>query len=83
MYQEEHIENSIYCDVFSAEFDGWVNGLNKDKIYLLYCNAGKRSKVALEKMKEIGFKNLYHLYEGIRIWKSQGYTTSKTFSEVN
>jgi len=82
MYQEEHIVNSIFCDVFSAEFDGWVNGLNKDKIYLLYCNAGKRSKVALEKMKEEGFNNLYHLYEGIRVWKSQGYSTSKISSDV-
>jgi rhodanese-related sulfurtransferase len=77
MYNEEHIENSIYYDVFSENFENWVNELNKDKVYLLYCNAGHRSGIALNKMKQLGFRNLYHLYEGLQEWKRQGFITIK------
>ncbi|HJX72503.1 MAG TPA: rhodanese-like domain-containing protein [Bacteroidales bacterium] len=72
-----HIENSIYHDVFSEDFEDWLSQLNKEKIYLLYCNVGHRSGIALNKMKEMGFKNLYHLYEGIREWIKQGFKTAK------
>ncbi|OGU61370.1 MAG: hypothetical protein A2V66_15925 [Ignavibacteria bacterium RBG_13_36_8] len=82
MYNEEHIENAIFFDVFSDQFDGWANSLDKDKVYLLYCTIGQRSKMGLEKMKSIGFKNLYHMYEGIRVWKSQGYQTIQKSSEI-
>ncbi len=77
MYNEEHIENSIYYDVFSEEFDSWVSKLDKGKVYLLYCTIGHRSGIALDKMKQMGFRNLYHLYEGIREWKKQGFITVK------
>ena len=77
MYNEEHIENSIYYDVFSEDFENWVSKLNKDKVYLLYCTIGHRSGIALKKMKQMDFKNLYHLYEGIQEWKKQGFNTVK------
>lgn len=77
MYDEEHIENAIVRDVFSGGFDTWVSKLNKEKIYLLYCTRGHRSSIALEKMRQMGFKNLYHLYQGIIEWKKQGFQTIK------
>ena len=77
MYDGEHIENAIVYDVFSEGFDTWVNQLNKDKIYLLYCTRGHRSSIALDKMKQMGFNNLYHLYQGIIEWKDQGFKTIK------
>lgn len=77
MFYEGHIENSIYYDVFSENFDNWVSQLNKDKTYLLYCNAGYRSAIALDKMKQMGFKNLYHMFEGLQEWKKQGFLTVK------
>jgi len=77
MYYEEHIENAIVYDVFSEGFDNWVSNLNKDKIFLLYCTRGHRSSIALDKMKQIGFNNLYHLYQGIIEWKNQGFNTIK------
>ena len=77
MYDEEHIENAIVYDVFSEGFDIWVGKLNKDKMYLLYCTRGHRSGIALEKMKQMGFNNLYHLYQGILEWKNQGFKTIK------
>jgi len=77
MYNEGHIENSLFHDVFSADFEGWLNTLDKNKTYLLYCNVGHRSGIALDKMEQAGFKNLYHLYEGIREWEKQGFEVVK------
>jgi rhodanese-related sulfurtransferase len=77
MYDEEHIENAIVYDVFSVGFDTWVSKLKKDKKYLLYCTRGHRSGIAIEKMKQMGFINLYHLYQGITEWKNQGFKTIK------
>ena len=77
IYDAEHIGNAIYYDVFSENFDNWVSQLNRNKVYLLYCNVGHRSGIALDKMKQMGFKNLRHLFEGIQEWKKQGFVTIK------
>jgi rhodanese-related sulfurtransferase len=77
MYDEGHIKNSIFFDVFSENFENWLSKLSRNKVYLLYCNVGHISEIALNKMKQMGFKNLYHLYEGIQEWKRQGFPTEK------
>lgn len=81
MFSIEHIENAIFHDAFAGDFDQWVNRLDRDKKYLLYCNMGYRSGIALEKMKQMGFNKLYHLYQGITEWKKQGYGTIKGNTE--
>jgi len=75
MFREGHLRNAIVKDVFSEDIDAFLRKLDKGKTYLIYCNVGYRSKIALNKMKEMGFKNLYHLYEGIKEWKNQGFET--------
>ena len=82
MYNDEHIPSAIFFDVFSDQFNNWVNSLDKDKTFLLYCSIGKRSRIGFDKMKSIGFKHLYHMYEGIKTWTSQGYKTVKINSEL-
>ncbi len=72
-YNAAHIENAIYYDVFSDSIDAWLNNLDKDKTYMIYCTIGYRSGIALEKMKKMDFKKLYHLYEGLNVWKDEGY----------
>ncbi len=46
--------------------------MDKQKIYLVYCQSGVRSRDAVDLMKEIGFKNVYHMYEGIAGWRALG-----------
>lgn len=75
MYDEGHIENAISYDVYSDQFESWIEELDKNNHYLLYCNIGQRSRIGMEKMEALGFKNLYHLYEGLVKWKSEGYST--------
>ena len=49
--------------------------LDKNKIYLIYCTVGHRTGIAIEKMRAMGFWEVYHMYEGIRVWTEQGYKT--------
>ena len=76
MFKKEHIRNAIFRDVFEEGFQDWLDELDKHKTYLLYCNVGYRSGIAMEKMKQAGFKHLYHLEKGIREWKNQGFPTT-------
>jgi rhodanese-related sulfurtransferase len=79
MFEQAYLENSFYYDYFSDGVDALLNALDKDKTYLVYCNVGKRSGMALKKMRAMGFEKVYHMYEGIPAWKSKGYKTlSKT-----
>jgi len=75
MFDESHIEGSVMHDVFSQDIDDWLKTLDKEKNYLIYCTAGHRSGIALEKMKEMGFVNILHMHEGISRWKQLGYET--------
>lgn len=72
-YNAAHIENALFLDVFSENADRWLSILDKNKIYLIYCTIGHRSSIALKKMKDLDFKNIYHLYEGLGAWEKGGY----------
>ena len=78
MYKAKHIENSICYDVFSDNIDDYLNTLNKEKVYLIYCAIGYRSSIALKKMKKLNFETVYHLYKGIREWDKQGFEVIST-----
>ena len=36
-----------------------------DSVIILYCQMGSRSRKALEKLKRLGYKNLYNLKGGL------------------
>jgi rhodanese-related sulfurtransferase len=74
-YKNAYMENAVFYDVFSDSVDAWLETLDKNKIYVIYCTSGKRTKIALEKMQMMGFWEVYHMHEGIRVWKEQGFKT--------
>jgi rhodanese-related sulfurtransferase len=74
-FDKAHIENAVFFDVFEDEVDGWLNGLDKNKSYLIYCTMGYRSGKGLDKMKLMAFKNVFHMYQGIKQWQEEGYKT--------
>lgn len=69
MFEEGHIGNAIYFDVFSTEFEDWISKQPRNKIYLIYCTVGHRSGIALQKMKDLGFTKIYHMEKGLQEWK--------------
>ena len=53
-------------DSFTAAIQHW----DRSKTYLLYCNTGKRSQLALKEMQSAGFTNVYDLSGGFTAWKT-------------
>ena len=47
-------------------------GIDKDEQIVVYCSIGYRSEKVGEKLKKMGFKNVYNLYGSIFEWVNQG-----------
>ena len=76
-FTEEHIENAINIDYYAESFQDELNNLDKDKTYLVYCRSGKRSRNALDTMKELNFREAYNMSGGIIQWTAEGLPTTK------
>jgi len=56
-WNEWHIKWAIHLRLW--EIESWnISSLPKDKNIILYCRSGRRSAIALEKLKILGFKNI-------------------------
>lgn len=75
-YKTEHIPQSKLIDVQQKGFVDSIQTLTKNKTYLIYCRSGKRSQIALNLMKENGFKRVYHLKGGMIDWSGPKETRS-------
>ena len=57
-YREKHIDEAINIPLY--EIDNLKNEIiDKDKVILLYCKTGKRSKSAKEILMQNGYRNVY------------------------
>jgi rhodanese-related sulfurtransferase len=71
-YNVSHLPGAIY--VGYDEFDSSkIKHIDKNKTIIVYCSVGYRSEKIGEKLKDLGFKNVYNLYGGIFDWKNNGY----------
>jgi rhodanese-related sulfurtransferase len=67
-----HIANAINIDVEGMTFDDDISKLDKSATYAVYCHSGRRSGIAVGKMKDAGFKSLFNLTNGIQEWQAAG-----------
>lgn len=72
-----HIEDAINVDFRSDNFRSEIDKLDKSKIYFIYCRSGKRSKMALDVMAELNFREVYNLSVGISQWEDEGFPVTK------
>ncbi len=71
-FAEGHIENAIVIDYHSDIFADRIGYLDRDKIYLIYCDVGNRSGVSLALFEELGFMEVYNMLDGINAWQEAG-----------
>ena len=70
-YTSGHIKNTLLANWNDkAEFDRRISFIDKNKPVYVYCLAGGRSAAAAEKMRAMGFENVYELQGGINAWKA-------------
>jgi len=72
-FESGHIENAINLNYYSENFDDELGKLDKNKIYVIYCQSGGRSGNALKKMEELGFMEVYNIIGGILSWEANGF----------
>ncbi|AKQ45894.1 hypothetical protein TH63_09960 [Rufibacter radiotolerans] len=70
-YKVSHLKGARFIN-YDALKDRDLQALPKDKTLVVYCSVGYRSERVGERLKAMGFKNVYNLYGGIFEWVNQG-----------
>ncbi len=65
-YNEGHLLGSINIPVYDMEAKAKQMLPYKEDIVIVYCSAGVRSKKALQILKRLGYKNIYHIEGGVQ-----------------
>ena len=71
-YASQHLDKAVNIDYNSADFEAQIAKLDKNKPVYLYCLSGGRSGKALQKMNEMGFKEVHNMSGGIMKWNAEG-----------
>ena len=67
-YRMEHINPCQNISLQEKGFEDKIKYMDKDAIYILYCQSGPRSKRARKKMLKAGFNHVFVLHGGISKW---------------
>ncbi len=68
-----HIQGAINIDVESPQFESEIAKLDKSATYAVYCQSGRRSGIAIEAMRNLGFNSLFNLTNGIADWQANNF----------
>jgi phage shock protein E len=70
-YSQGRLSGSVLIPV--GEFEQRVREVPKDKIIIVYCAVGSRSKPVASFLSQLGYKNVYHMTDGIVGWYRNGF----------
>lgn len=76
-FADGRITGATNLDFYEPDFADELAKLDREKSYLLHCRSGGRSSKALAKMRELGFKHIYHLDAGFNGWLAAGLPVEK------
>ena len=63
-YEEGHMKGAILIPEYEINKKAKEMLPDKEKVVIVYCSSGVRSKKAKEKLKNMGYKYVYNLYNG-------------------
>ena len=64
-FEEGHLRGAINIPTYELYTQALKRLKDKDAIIIAYCTVGVRSKNAINTLRKMGYKNLYHLEGGI------------------
>lgn len=70
-YNLSHIPDAHYIGYDEPSFTA-VSDLDKDSEIIVYCSIGYRSEKIAERLKDMGYTNVWNLYGSIFEWVNQG-----------
>lgn len=62
------LPNAVNVSIGDELFDTKIAKLDKEKPVLVYCAGGFRSRKAVTRLKDLGFKNIQHIHRGYMSW---------------
>ena len=71
-FNEGNISEAMNIDFYNPDFQELLTKLDKNKPVYVYCRSGRRSGIAMNMMKEMGFVAVYNLDGGFISWQAQG-----------
>lgn len=63
------LPKAVNISIGDEAFDTKVAQFDKERPVLVYCAGGFRSRKAVERLKDLGFKNIQHIHRGYMSWK--------------
>jgi len=76
-FRRGHLKNAVNVNYRSSNFEADLNQLDKDAVWLVYCQTGVRSSGALPIMQTAEFAKLINVTDGLFGWKSNGFPIVK------
>ncbi len=64
-YAEGHLPDAILIPLYDLEEEIEEKEPNKQRIIVLYCSSGARSKQAKMKLEQMGYSNVFHIKGGL------------------
>lgn len=71
------IKGAEKINFFDDDFEAQMDKLDKDKPLAVYCRSGGRSGDSIDKLKALGFKEIYDVTGGFSTWKKEGFPVEK------
>jgi len=76
-FKEGYLRGAKNIDFHHESFEEIIDGLDKEKRYLVYCRSGNRSRQAMHLMRDLGFEEVHNLAGGIIAWNELGFNIEK------
>ncbi len=77
-FAEGHLSGAMNVNVMAPDFERQLGALDRGKTYLVYCRTGNRSAKAIQVMERLGFRSVYHMFEGIVGWQKRAFPLVKS-----
>jgi rhodanese-related sulfurtransferase len=71
-FNRGHIADAILINYYSQGFLDEINTLDRDNIYLMYCESAVRTSSTYRTIKKLGFKTFYMMIPGMQGWRTNG-----------
>jgi rhodanese-related sulfurtransferase len=75
-FAQGHLSGAVNVNLMAPDFERRLGALGRGKTYLVYCRTGNRSVKAIQIMGRLGFRSVYHMFEGIVGWQKKGFALS-------
>ena len=76
-FEKGHLNNSANYNVLAPEeFNRQIATLDKSTPVFVYCQSGKRSTVAADKLRAVGFSQIFELTGGMKEWRESNFEES-------